>query len=61
MDSELQLQLQLQQKEKKCVKNIPLIITSKKNRNNVHNIIIFFFLQCVHGKFFDRNLKKKEG
>ena len=30
MDSELQLQLQLQlqQKEKKCVKNIPLIITS---------------------------------
>ena len=30
MDSELQLQLQLQQKEKKCVKNIPLIITSNE-------------------------------
>ena len=28
MDSELQLQLQFQQKEKKCVKNIPLIIIS---------------------------------
>ena len=28
IDSELQHQLQFQQKEKKCVKNIPLIITS---------------------------------